>query len=56
MDSLRNKYFDFMSFLKKNKDLRKAEDFQELYERYKKPFVSKKNCIEKCTMGDLIWK
>ena len=47
IDSLRNKYFDFMTFLKKNKELRKEEDFQEQYERHKKPFEYKKNTIKK---------
>ena len=42
IDSLRHKYFDFMTFLKKNKDLRKEEIFKEQYERQKKPNESNK--------------
>ena len=36
-----------MTFLKKNKDLRKKEDFKEQYEKYKKPKELKKNRIIK---------
>ena len=35
IDSLKHKYFDFTTFLKKNKDLRKHEDFKDQYEQYK---------------------
>ena len=47
IDSLRHKFFDFMTFLKKYKEVRKEEDFEEQYEKLKKPFDSKKNCIKK---------
>ena len=50
IDSLMHKYFDFMTFLKKNKDLRKQEIFKEQYEKFKsfkKASDFKKNCIKK---------
>ncbi len=42
IDSLKHKYFDLLTFLKKNKDLRKQENFKEQYERHKKPFEPNK--------------
>ena len=47
IDSLKHIYFDFMTFLKKNKELRKEEDFKEQYEKYKKPNEWKKIKINK---------
>ena len=43
IDSLRHKNFDFMTFLKKNKDLREDDNYKEQYERYKNPIEHKKN-------------
>ena len=43
IDSLEHKYFDFLSFLKKEKTKRKSEEFCEQYQKYKKPFGKKKN-------------
>ena len=42
IDSLKHKYFDFLTFLKKEKTKRKSEEFSEQYERYKKPFENNK--------------
>ena len=43
IDSLRHKYFDFLTFLKKEKDKRKSEEFDEQYQKYKMPFGLKNN-------------
>ena len=42
IDSLVHKYFDFLTFLKKEKTQRKSEEFSEQYQKYKKPFGKKK--------------
>ena len=47
IESLKHIFFDFMTFLKKHKELRKEEDFKEQYEKYKKPNEPKKNKINK---------
>jgi len=47
IDSLKHKYFDFLTFIKKDKGIMKNEDFKEQYEKYKKSFESKKNTIKK---------
>ena len=48
IDSLKHKYFDFLTFLKKEKGKRKSEEFFEQYQKYKMPFVKGKspNTIE----------
>ena len=43
IDSLKNKYFDFLTFLKKEKSKRKSDEFFEQYQKYKMPFTEKKN-------------
>ena len=42
IDSLMHKYFDFLTFLKKEKAQRKSAEFSEQYKKYKKPFTKKK--------------
>ena len=48
IDSLKHKYFDFLTFLKKEKGKRKSEEFSEQYQKYKMPFGKTKcpNIIE----------
>ena len=43
IDSLKHKYFDFLTFLKKDKVNRKSEAFFEQYQKYKMPFEQTKN-------------
>ena len=43
IDSLKHKYFDFLTFLKKEKAKRKSEEFIEQYEKYKMPFAKNTN-------------
>jgi hypothetical protein len=40
---LKHKYFDFLTFLKKDKVNRKSEAFFEQYQKYKMPFEKTKN-------------
>ena len=47
IDSLRHKFFDLMTFLKKNKDLRNDEYYKDQYEKQKKPFETKKTKSKK---------
>ena len=42
IDSLKHKYFDFLTFLKKERGKRKSEEFSEQYQKYKMPFGNKK--------------
>lgn len=47
IDSLKHKFFDFLTFVKKDKEVRKNEDFKEQYEKFNKSFEPKKNPIKK---------
>ena len=47
IDSLKHKYLDFLTFLKKDKSQRKSEKFSELYRKYKIPFDIKQSLNKK---------